>query len=83
MQPAKCENCGAAVTAGADRCGYCGVTFVARAPGVPTGSDPELVRLLRAGKKIDAIRVYHQAHKCGLKEAKDAIETLERSLGGR
>ncbi len=84
MKPATCENCGAAVTAGADRCGFCGVTFVARAPGSPAGVDPELLRLLREGKKIEAIRVYHLARKCGLKEAKDAVDALEREItGGR
>lgn len=82
MNPARCENCGAAVTAAADRCGYCGVLFVARAPGAPAGVDPELLRLLRAGKKIEAIRVYHLARKCGLKEAKDAIDALEREISG-
>jgi ribosomal protein L7/L12 len=82
MKPAKCENCGAAVIAGADRCGFCGVTFVARAPGAPTGADPELISLLRAGKKIEAIKAYHQARRCGLKEAKDAVDALEREISG-
>ena len=72
------------MTAGADRCGFCGVTFVARAPGAPTGVDPELIRLLREGKEIEAIRVYHLARRCGLKEARDAVDALEREItGGR
>lgn len=84
MKPAKCENCGAAVIAGADRCGFCGVTFVARAPGAPAGVDPEVVRLLREGKKVEAMRVYHRARKCSLNDAKIAVDALEREItGGR
>jgi ribosomal protein L7/L12 len=83
MKSAKCENCGAGVTSGAVVCAYCGTTFVAAAPGVagpPSGANPELVRLIRAGQKIEAIRVYRQGKTCGLKEAKDAVEALEQTL---
>ncbi len=86
MKSAKCENCGAGVTPGAVVCGYCGTTFVTAAPGVagpPSGANPELVRLIRSGQKIEAIRVYRQGIKCGLKEAKDAVEALERTLAGQ
>ncbi len=40
----------------------------------------EVVRLIRAGQKIEAIKVYRDATKCGLKEAKDAVEAVERTL---
>lgn len=86
MKSAKCENCGAGVTAGAVACAYCGTTFVTAAPGVagpPPGANPELVRLIRAGQKIEAIKVYRDATKCGLREAKEAVEALERTLAGR
>lgn len=86
MKSAKCENCGAGVTPGAVVCAYCGTTFVTAAPGVagpPSGANPELVRLIRAGQKIEAIKVYREATRCGLKEAKEAVEALERTLGRR
>jgi hypothetical protein len=35
--------------------------------------------LLRQGKKIEAIRLYRQQTGVGLKEAKDAVETIERT----
>ncbi len=83
MKSAKCENCGAGVAPGATGCGYCGATFQAVAPGAtsgPQGANPEVVRLLRAGQKIEAIKVYKEATKCGLKEAKDAVEAIEAAL---
>ena len=70
---------------GAAGCGYCGATFQGVAPGVaagPVGANPEVVRLLRAGQKIEAIRVYKEATKCGLKEAKDAVDAIEAKLPG-
>lgn len=35
---------------------------------------------LAAGRKIEAIKLYRVEHGVGLREAKDAIEELERSL---
>ena len=53
------------------------VTLRGPAPGLPiVGDDP--VSLLRAGRKIDAIRRYREVSGVGLKEAKEAIERLER-----
>ena len=86
MKSAKCENCGAGAAPGATVCAFCGTTFLTAAPGVssaPVGENPELVRLIRAGQKIEAIKVYREATRCGLKEAKDAVDALERTLAGR
>ena len=83
MKSARCENCGAGTVPGAVACGYCGVSFVGAAPGAPApaaGVDPEIVRLLRADQKIEAIKVYRDATKCGLREAKDAVEAIEAKL---
>jgi hypothetical protein len=83
MTSATCENCGASVGPGAAGCAYCGVTFMGVAPGVPTGpagANPEVVRLLRTGNKIGAIKVFRDATNCGLKEAKDAVEAIEATL---
>lgn len=45
------------------------------------GADDEVDRLLRARKKIDAVRAYRERAGCGLKEAKDAIELRAVELG--
>lgn len=83
MRSAQCEKCGAGVVAGASSCQYCGAVFVTAAPGVYRGNpvDDEVARLLRAGQKIQAIKVYQQRHRCGLREAKDAVDALERVVG--
>jgi ribosomal protein L7/L12 len=46
----------------------------------PTAPDPlaEVRHLARQGKKIQAIKVYREHTGVGLKEAKDAVEQLER-----
>ena len=60
----------------------------ARAPAampsaiVPPVSVPVAVRqALSAGNKIEAIRLYREHAGVGLKEAKEAVETLERQEG--
>jgi ribosomal protein L7/L12 len=45
------------------------------------GQDVET--LLRAGRKIDAIRVYREQHDVSLKAANDAVNALEKALGLR
>lgn len=42
--------------------------------------DDEIVDLLRRGQKIQAIKIYRDRTGAGLKEAKDAVEALERQL---
>jgi ribosomal protein L7/L12 len=46
-------------------------------PAAGDEKDEDVLRLLRAGEKIMAIRCYRSLHKVGLKEAKDAVELLE------
>ncbi|NNL65916.1 MAG: hypothetical protein HKP30_06725, partial [Myxococcales bacterium] len=36
--------------------------------------------LLQAGRKIDAIKAYRAEHGVGLREAKDAVDALDRGL---
>lgn len=43
---------------------------------VDSSFEGEIVSLLQAGKKIDAIKLYRQKTGVGLKEAKDFIEAL-------
>jgi ribosomal protein L7/L12 len=40
--------------------------------------DEELRRLLQSGKKIEAIKNYREFYQVGLKEAKDAVEAVEK-----
>ena len=45
------------------------------------GAEGELVvTLIQAGKKIQAIKAYRQATGVGLKDAKDAVESMERNM---
>jgi ribosomal protein L7/L12 len=51
-------------------------------PGpVDPGFEAELVKLLRSGRKIQAIQRHRERTGTGLKEAKDAVERLERGEG--
>lgn len=47
------------------------------------GYPPELINALQRGKMIDAIKMYRGMTGLGLKEAKDAMEALDRQLRGR
>jgi hypothetical protein len=43
--------------------------------GIPKGDEWEYIdACLKDHRKIDAIKTYRQLHKCGLREAKDAID---------
>lgn len=41
-------------------------------------TEADLHRLLDAGRKIEAIKLYRQLHGVGLKEAKEAVERIAR-----
>ncbi len=41
-----------------------------------SGVDPQLLQLVREGKKIEAIKLYRESTGVGLKEAKDFVESL-------
>ena len=43
--------------------------------------DPAIVDAIRAGNKIQAIKLWRERTNVGLKEAKDAVESLARSMG--
>lgn len=40
--------------------------------------DPDIVGLLAAGQEIEAIKRYRERYRVGLKEAKDAVDAMER-----
>jgi hypothetical protein len=79
------------------RCPYCNTTVVLRGGSQDTQSDgsvsnfgsaaqiAEIAALVRAGKKIDAIKLFRQFHGADLRTAKDAIDQLaagQFSVGG-
>ena len=43
----------------------------------PNGASPEVIELLRSGKKIQAVKLFRQEMGVGLREAKEFIESLE------
>jgi ribosomal protein L7/L12/outer membrane protein assembly factor BamB len=50
----------------------------ANANGIPDDIEAEIMQFVRAGKKIEAIKEVRELSGLGLKEAKDAVEALER-----
>lgn len=45
-------------------------------PVDPSGGFPDVVQLARAGKKVEAIKLYRQYTNVGLREAKDFVDSL-------
>jgi hypothetical protein len=54
---------------------------------VPAGQDPRLPHefydMIARGKKIQAIKIYREVYRVGLKEAKDFVDAYEREHGRR
>jgi ribosomal protein L7/L12 len=48
-----------------------------------TEADPQIEAAIRAGNKIDAIKLYRANYGVGLKEAKDAVDAIESQLSNR
>jgi hypothetical protein len=73
-----CSACGAALEDSPPN-SYAGQPADASATkdSAPTSpGDVQLLELLRAGKKIPAIKIYREQAGCGLKDAKDYVEAL-------
>jgi len=51
---------------------------LALSPAKASGDISDLGAMARAGRKIEAIKIYRERMGVGLKEAKDAVEALER-----
>jgi ribosomal protein L7/L12 len=69
-----CPICDHGNPLGVDLCQRCGAPLAkSEAPATD-----EILALLAQGRKIEAIRVYREQTGVGLKEAKDAVEALER-----
>lgn len=52
-------------------------------PPANHGAPPEVVEAIRAGNKMEAIKLTRQATGIGLAEAQAAVEELEAQLGGQ
>jgi len=52
-------------------------------PTTPDSLTADVLQQVRAGRKIEAIKLYRQATGLGLKEAKDAVEAIERAARPR
>jgi hypothetical protein len=91
-----CRFCDHQNPAGAERCEKCGgplpvegQTLASATPErlesiAPRSADPldsEVLQLMRAGRKIEAIKLYREQRRAGLKEAKDAVEALAQQHG--
>jgi ribosomal protein L7/L12 len=51
--------------------------------GAVVGALDSVESAIHAGRKIDAIKLYREAHHVGLKEAKEAVERLQESMRSR
>jgi len=89
----RCPTCSAPLDAPAihdttARCPYCSASFrlddrsgqPGGASGPQSAAVAEVLRLLRAGNRIGAIKVFREQFGGGLKEARDAVARLEATL---
>lgn len=90
----KCPSCAAPLECDGDafeKCDFCGSQVAVAQNNIfsehSLGFDgllknaqilKEILRLVRSGNKIEAIKLYRQTFNCSLAEAKDAVERLER-----
>src|SRR4051812_275945 len=65
-------------------CGNCGAALSGMRPSAPRavspGLDAQVRGLLDEGRKIEAIKVFREETGAGLREAKEAVEAIERGL---
>jgi len=81
----RCPFCDHKNPPGTTRCAECKAELFASPEDAADSADSEslsldgrVVALLRDGRKIEAIKLYRDLTGAGLKEAKDAVESLER-----
>jgi ribosomal protein L7/L12 len=81
----RCPFCDHKNPAGTTRCGECQAELFASPEDAADSADSEplslngrVIALVRDGRKIEAIKLYRDLTGAGLKEAKDAVEALER-----
>jgi len=80
----KCRSCGFE-NALRVACAACGAELTDSAvlgrSAAGVAREPEILRLLRNGQKIQAIKLHREATSLGLKESKEAVEALARRHG--
>jgi hypothetical protein len=85
----KCPSCGEENPSGVGMCKRCGKQIPLEESPLPLDENPQgevdsgsfeeqVLGLLRAGKKIEAIKIYRTKTGRDLKEAKDAVEALAK-----
>ena len=93
-EPINCPSCNAPVDMPATACPYCGAALGGDARNAPTmmsaAPEPlfsssaaamdEIKRLLRAERKIEAIKVHREYFGTGLQASKDAVDAIESDL---
>ncbi|MFN8417649.1 MAG: hypothetical protein U0528_00145 [Anaerolineae bacterium] len=52
-------------------------------PDLELGIRPQIEELIRTGKKMEAIKLYQVELRTGLREAKDAVEAIEKEMFGQ
>ena len=73
----KCQFCKMDIAPVATSCPSCGAELPTSGPG-STDLEQRVRSLLAQGRKIEAVKIYKNQVGCSLKEAKDAVEALER-----
>ena len=78
-----CVFCNQSVSSGSTKCPKCGADLfpadVARpSDAASSATEGDIVSMLEQGRKIDAIRMYREQTGAGLREAKNAVEAIER-----
>ena len=74
----RCNFCNHTNPAGATRCMDCGAELPGSLEAGHKSLADTLTTLIQSGQKIEAIKQYRERTGSGLKEAKDAVEALER-----
>lgn len=87
----RCPNCAFENDELRDACGACGWAFANSRPSPSalaemypapdSAAEHEILRLVRDGKKISAIKIHRETTGLGLKESKEAVEALARRHG--
>jgi hypothetical protein len=77
----RCENCGGPLPLEDQASGTAAQDSSAIPPASEDPLDSQILQLMRAGRKIDAIKLHREQWRVGLKEAKDAVEALAQQHG--
>jgi hypothetical protein len=56
---------------------HLGITYIENT----SMGDARVIDMLKKGSKIEAIKIYREIYNCGLAEAKQAVDNLEKRLG--